>query len=94
MSKEKETITEELVEVETPVLVEEVQKVSLFGKAKGLVKKHGKKVGAGIALLAVGGIGYALGKSAGSNKTDDADTDDYYDADDSDDTDSTNDTDL
>ena len=46
-----------------------VKKEGIVSKAKNLITKHGKKIGAIALAAAVGGVGYALGKKSSSDTT-------------------------
>ena len=65
---------EEFKTMEDEVIVEErVQEEGLGSKIKAGLKKHGKKIAAGAAVLTCGIIGYVIGVKA---------NDRYYDSDD------------
>ena len=61
------------VTVESEV-VEVIETTGKFNKVVGFGRKHGKKIIAGIALVAVGAIGYSLGKRAGESDLDELET--------------------
>lgn len=67
---------EEVVNVEETVEVEEVSTDGKLSKLKTGLKKYGKKIAAGAAVVTVGLIGYALGaRSRDESDTDAIDTD-------------------
>lgn len=72
MSK-KENKIEEIVEVtEAEVEVaEETKTEGKLSKVVGGVKKHGKKVAAGVAIVVGGLLCYALGKGSGGGDSED-----------------------
>ena len=71
MEKEMNVQVEETVE-EVVEEVKESKVKKVLTKGVDLAKKHGKKIGTGVAIGAVGLVGYALGK-----KSSDCDEDDY-----------------
>lgn len=76
--KNKETMIEEVKDVNEVVEQEEVvESKGFLTKVRGAVKKHGKKVVTGVAIGAVGLIGYALGK--GLKGSDDSEENDWVD---------------
>lgn len=70
MSKEVNNVEEiEIMETEEEVM--ETETKQKFGsKIVAGVKKHGKKIVTGVAVIAVGALGYALGKKSGCEEED------------------------
>ena len=63
MSKEIKKV-EEIEEVAEEEVVETETKTSFGSKIVGFGKKHGKKIVTGVAVAAVGMLGYVLGKKS------------------------------
>lgn len=75
--KVEEVVVNETTEVNVP---EETKKEGLGKKLLGGVKKHGKKIAAGAAVVAGGIVCYALGAKSGNKGSSDGDSVvEYYD---------------
>ena len=70
MSKEINKV-EEIEEVTEEEVVETETKKSFCSKIVDFGKKHGKKIVTGVAVAAVGVLGYALGKKTHGEEDDD-----------------------
>lgn len=77
MTEEIKVVDEKKIEGVT----EETKKEGIVSKAKKIITKHGKKVGAIALAAAVGVVGYALGKKKSSD-IDEVDFDDKIETDD------------
>ncbi|MBS7363027.1 MAG: hypothetical protein KIH03_04380 [Paludibacteraceae bacterium] len=69
MSKEINKV-EEIEEVTEEEVVETETKKGFVSKIVGFGKKHGKKIVTGVAVAAVGMLGYALGKKTHGEEDD------------------------
>lgn len=73
-------VEEVVVNETTEVNAEEIKKEGLGKKLLGGVKKHGKKIAAGAAVVAGGIVCYALGAKSGNKGSSDGDSVvEYYD---------------
>ena len=78
MSKEINKV-EEIEEVTEEEVVETETKKSFGSKIVGFGKKHGKKIVTGVAVAAVGMLGYALGRKSSGEDDDFAEDDEDLD---------------
>lgn len=63
---ENKVVEMEVAEVEEMEVTKESKMKGFVTKAKEVVKKHGKKVAVGVAIVAGGFIAYKLGKNSGN----------------------------